>query len=172
MKETLKNRTVAGFTIIEVMIVLAIAGLIMVIVFLAIPQLQRSQRNNARQSVVNRIKAEVDNFASNNNGAIPTADADAQTGFNSAGNCTSGGGFWRRYICNSASSFTDPSTGMTVSMLTWASDAAVSSANRPENVYYTRGRTCNGEASQTAAGRNYIIMNMLEGGAIRCLDNR
>ena len=39
-----------GFTIIEVLIVLAIAGLIMVVVFLAVPNLQKSQRNNSRKT--------------------------------------------------------------------------------------------------------------------------
>ena len=36
-----------GFTIIEVVLVLAIAGLIFLMVFIALPQLQRSQRNPA-----------------------------------------------------------------------------------------------------------------------------
>src|SRR3989344_5779049 len=70
MKNVL-NKTYRGFTIIEVMIVLAIAGLIMVIVFLAIPQLQRNQRDNARQNAANRLKAEIDTYASNNQGIYP-----------------------------------------------------------------------------------------------------
>lgn len=44
-----------GFTIIEVMIVLAVAGLIMAIVLVAIPQLQRSQRNTSRKDTLGRI---------------------------------------------------------------------------------------------------------------------
>ena len=46
-----------GFTIIEVMIVLAIAGLIIAVVLVAVPQLQRNQRNNARKSILSRIKS-------------------------------------------------------------------------------------------------------------------
>jgi prepilin-type N-terminal cleavage/methylation domain-containing protein len=38
-----------GFTIIEIMIVLAIAGLILLIVFLAVPSLERSARNTERK---------------------------------------------------------------------------------------------------------------------------
>ncbi|MEI7632454.1 MAG: prepilin-type N-terminal cleavage/methylation domain-containing protein, partial [bacterium] len=45
----------AGFTIIEVMIVLAIAGIIMAIVFLAIPAIQRSNRNTQRKSDASRL---------------------------------------------------------------------------------------------------------------------
>ena len=41
MLKTLQKRKSEGFTIIEVLVVLAIAGLIMVVVFLAVPALQR-----------------------------------------------------------------------------------------------------------------------------------
>lgn len=58
-----------GFTIIEVLIVLAIAGLIMLIVFLAIPSLQRSQRNSARDTEASRISAAVTECLSNKNGS-------------------------------------------------------------------------------------------------------
>lgn len=62
-----------GFTIIEVLIVLAIAGLIMLIVFLAVPALQRNSRNSGRRSDVGRIGSEVTEFVSNNNGTLPVA---------------------------------------------------------------------------------------------------
>jgi type IV pilus assembly protein PilA len=57
-----------GFTIIEVMIVLAIAALILVVVLVAIPQLQRNQRNNARQNDTSRVLTAVQSWSSNNNG--------------------------------------------------------------------------------------------------------
>jgi len=168
MKNLLAKRKASGFTIIEVMIVLAIAGLIMVIVFIAVPQLQRQQRNNARTSVINRISTEVNNYASNNVGAIPTADNNATTGF-----VGTTGGFYVRYINNNASQFNDPSTGNIMTFSAWASDAAVSSST-VGTVFYATGRICNGEAStNTGAGnRNFVVMSKLEGGAIYCLDNR
>lgn len=61
-----------GFTIIEVLIVLAIAGLIMLIVFLAIPALQRNQRNSARNSEASRISAAITECLSNRNGSTAT----------------------------------------------------------------------------------------------------
>ncbi len=61
-----------GFTIIEVLIVLAIAGLIMVVVFLAVPALQRSGRNNAINSDANAVLTAVGNYTSDNSGALPT----------------------------------------------------------------------------------------------------
>lgn len=41
-----------GFTIIEVVLVLAVAGLIFLMVFLALPALQRSQRDTQRKSEI------------------------------------------------------------------------------------------------------------------------
>lgn len=64
------NANKDGFTIIEVLIVLAIAGLIMVIVFLAVPSLQRNNRNTQRDSDAQRILAAVNECVANNNGQI------------------------------------------------------------------------------------------------------
>jgi prepilin-type N-terminal cleavage/methylation domain-containing protein len=61
-----------GFTIIEVLIVLAIAGLILLIVFLAVPALQRNSRNTQRRNDVSALLAGVQEFANNNNGTLPT----------------------------------------------------------------------------------------------------
>ncbi|HSW99820.1 MAG TPA: type II secretion system protein [Patescibacteria group bacterium] len=66
-----------GFTIIEVLIVLAIAGLILLIVFLAVPALQRNSRNTQRKDDVSRIGSALQEFVNNNNGAIPTATDNA-----------------------------------------------------------------------------------------------
>jgi prepilin-type N-terminal cleavage/methylation domain-containing protein len=166
MKNLIKNKRAEGFTIIEVMIVLAIAGLIMVVVFIAVPQLQRQQRNEARKNVMRRVTTEVNNYASNNTGAIPTANTNVTTGFVGVT-----GGFYVRYIQNNAAQFNDPQTGAVMNFVAWTSDANVNSTN---TLYYATNRICNGEAS-TAAGanaRNFVVMNQLEGNAVQCLDNR
>lgn len=62
-----------GFTIIEVLIVLAIAGLIMVVVFLAVPALQRNQRNSTYRTEANNISSAYQEVSSNKNGAVLTA---------------------------------------------------------------------------------------------------
>lgn len=72
MLKNLRKRT-EGFTIIEVMIVLVIAAVILLIVFLAVPALQRSSRNTQRKSDVARVSTAVNNWVSNNNGAPFTA---------------------------------------------------------------------------------------------------
>ena len=65
MLQQKKNK---GFTIIEVLIVLAIAGLIMLVVFLAVPALQRNSRNNARQSEGSVLATAINECVTNNNG--------------------------------------------------------------------------------------------------------
>jgi prepilin-type N-terminal cleavage/methylation domain-containing protein len=52
VKET---RTKKGFTIIEVALVLAVAALIFLVVFLAVPALQRNQRDDARKRDVANV---------------------------------------------------------------------------------------------------------------------
>lgn len=59
-----------GFTIIEVLIVLAIAGMMMLVVFLAVPALQRNSRNSQRQSDASRMVAAVNECITNNNGRV------------------------------------------------------------------------------------------------------
>lgn len=94
MLTKLKKPNNQGFTIIEVMIVLAIAGLILLIVFLAVPALQRAQRNSGRKSDAGHINTAVNDFVSNNNGTLPggttgaTWAADCGTILNDAGNLT------------------------------------------------------------------------------------
>ena len=78
MKTTTKNQK--GFTIIEVLIVLAIAGAIMLIVFLAVPALQRNSRNTRRRNDVQRYAAAVTEWANNRtNGNLPAVAADLTT---------------------------------------------------------------------------------------------
>lgn len=73
MLSTIKNRKEKGFTIIEVLIVLAIAGLILLVVFLAVPALQRNARNTQRNEDIASILGGISEFVNNNNGNIPAA---------------------------------------------------------------------------------------------------
>ena len=60
-----------GFTIIEVVLVLAVAGLIFIMVFVALPALQRSQRDNARRDDIMKFISEVKNYQTSNRGSLP-----------------------------------------------------------------------------------------------------
>ena len=54
-----------GFTIIEVVLVLAIAGLIFLMVFVALPALQRSQRDTARRNDMARVSTSLVQYQTN-----------------------------------------------------------------------------------------------------------
>ncbi len=62
-----------GFTIIEVVLVLAIAALIFLMVFIALPALQRSQRDAARKTDISTVAAAASDYTSNHNGNPPTS---------------------------------------------------------------------------------------------------
>lgn len=81
MLKNLKNRE-KGFTIIEVLIVLAIAGLIMLVVFLAVPALQRNSRNTQRKADIAGILGGVSEFSNNNGGSLPDSVYTAGAGTN------------------------------------------------------------------------------------------
>lgn len=51
---------------------LAIAGLVLAIVFIAVPALQRNSRNTQRRSDLANLRAQVDTWVSNNGGKIPS----------------------------------------------------------------------------------------------------
>jgi prepilin-type N-terminal cleavage/methylation domain-containing protein len=66
----LKKRN-QGFTIVETLIVLAIAGLIILIVLLAVPALQRSSRNTNIKSDAEAIAGAISEYEGNNGGGAP-----------------------------------------------------------------------------------------------------
>lgn len=67
-KNNIKSKK--GFTIIEVVLVLAIAGLIFLMVFIALPALQRSQRDTQRRNDYSMLSTAVTSYISNNGGKV------------------------------------------------------------------------------------------------------
>ena len=68
MRQNTKSKK--GFTIIEVVLVLAIAGLIFLMVFIALPALQRSQRNTQRRDDYSMLVTAINNYMASNNGKL------------------------------------------------------------------------------------------------------
>lgn len=66
-----KTNETHGFTMIEVVLVLAIAGLIFIMAFVALPALQKSQRDNDRKDDLMKFISEVKRFQTSNRGALP-----------------------------------------------------------------------------------------------------
>ena len=66
----MKNRK--GFTIVEVSLVLAIGGLILLMVFIALPALQRGQRDAQRRDDILSLLEKVKDYQQSNRGALPS----------------------------------------------------------------------------------------------------
>lgn len=60
-----------GFTIVEMIIVLAVAGMILLVILLALPLLIRSGHNNQRRQDVQVVLQAVSRYELNNTGRIP-----------------------------------------------------------------------------------------------------
>jgi len=69
MQKKLNNK---GFTIVEVLIVLAIAGAILAGILLAVPALQRNSRNTQLKTAANDVLAAIGDYTASNNGKVPT----------------------------------------------------------------------------------------------------
>ncbi len=65
-----------GFTLIEIVIVLAIAALILVIVFLAVGGAQRAQRDQASKDAAGKVVAAYTAYLGDNSNKAPTASGD------------------------------------------------------------------------------------------------
>ena len=81
-----------GFTIIEVVLVLAIAGLIFLMVFIALPAMQRSQRDTQRRQDYSALSSAITSYITNNNGNLPKVGAtlDPSRYINATGNDPNG----------------------------------------------------------------------------------
>lgn len=68
----------SGFTLIEVVLVLAIAGLLTTVVFLAVSGAQRARRDDQRKRDAVTLVAAVENWRSNNKGRNVQSEADLE----------------------------------------------------------------------------------------------
>lgn len=153
------TKSKSGFTIIEVVLVLAIAALIFLIVFLAVPALQRGQRDTQRRNDIGRALSAIQQSQSNNRGTLPTLDAT----------------FVGNYLTNGGSTFADPTTGndyvFTSTSATGPSGVGGSSGDG--KIYFKAQATCPNAGSTTfnttgVGARNVALVVNLETGGQYC----
>ena len=156
----MKNKK--GFTIIEVVLVLAIAGLIFLMVFLALPTLQRSQRDTLRKQQANLIRDVYSRKYANNKGRILWSDL---SGIISTGYAKE-------------DELKDPSTGEVYKYHTPVEGGALYSRYNeiPIGSYgYDTGGYCEGNVPKDISGvnnyRNIVVVIPLEGGGVVCASN-
>ena len=173
---TTKNKK--GFTIIEVVLVLAIAGLIFLMVFIALPALQRSQRNTQRENDLSRFLTAANDFQTNNSGKTPWKSGDTDPNFVARYIDDSCSGSGTTFDCK-GDQFRDPD-GTLYSFVykgeLSANTTTALSADEQKfthNIYVWTNAGCGDEnALNKGTGiRQYAMMFVLEGGAITCNDN-
>ncbi len=74
-----KNKSKKGFTIVEAVLVLAVAALIFMMVFLILPAAQRAVRNNQRKQAMSQLLRAIDNYVADMQGQSPIEDLDQDT---------------------------------------------------------------------------------------------
>ena len=188
-----------GFTIIEVVLVLAIAGLIFLMVFVALPALQRSQRDTQRRNDLSRVDTSLVQYQTNNQNTnlgsnLPEDGAFAANVHFYADNtedpsCSDPACKFIRNYMNSGTSdavsenvFQDPDGtyyGMKIQGFSNASDSFEYSGNEMDHIIYIiRGAKCNGEtaipadATNITSSRHFAVVYRLEGAGTYCIDDQ
>lgn len=143
-----QTTTKKGFTIIEVVLVLAIAGLIFLMVFLALPALQRSQRDTQRKNDVSRLQAAINDYKSANRGKLPENKDNLDTVVG-------------QYVKQGNSTFLDPSTNIDYDVKLVDNDSDTSTVPAGTILFYRRA-SC-GDNGATAPGNGPVLRAGLEG---------
>ena len=183
-----------GFTIIEVVLVLAIAGLIFLMVFVALPALQRSQRDTQRRNDLSRVDTSLVQYQTNNatkTNNLPSAgEWTGVATFPDNCNTNTACSFIRNYINSGTSdnattnTFQDPDgtyysmkiqtaaeAGIT-SSVNWNYQTAASTSAMNHIVYVFTGAKCDGEEVTTDTSRHFAIAYRLEGAGTYCIDDQ
>ena len=153
-----------GFTIIEVVLVLAIAALIFLMVFIALPALQRSQRDSQRREDLGRVQTAINQYQSNNRNSLPTFNAQ----------------FTSQYMTVGGDTFLDPaganrSQPSDTNTYLWVSSNATlpSEFEAAQNrIYVSTRHVCDENGEVKRAGSTKVALRMkLEGGGVACVNN-
>ena len=162
-----------GFTIIEVLLVLAIAGLIFLMIFLAWPALSRTQRDARRRDDIALFLKEVKDYQTNNRGALPTGQGTITRGTKSD---TDWSGFYHDYL---EESFGDPNgVDYVLNVANCASgktagqecdNILTDSSEFSGNMMIFKAATCDGSRAVVSNNpRKIAIQYKLEGGGVYC----
>jgi len=151
-----------GFTIIEVVLVLAIAALIFLMIFIALPALQRGQRDTQRRSDLGTFKSQMQSYMTNNKGRIVTNQTQLDT-FKTS---------YLKWNATNSGEFNDPVSG--VGYVINLTGNAPTNTDGVSTISYLAGRVCDGETitATGASPRTFAVAVRLEGSGTFCTDNR
>lgn len=160
-KSNMKYKQQTGFTIIEVVLVLAIAGLIFLMAFIALPALQRNQRDTQRKQDLDRALASMAQYQANNSGQVRVRNTNWDVEFRDV------------YLKAGGSIFQDPDGNE----YTFYAGDTIHHTNMKDNIGRTLVRVywasrCEGEQIVPRSGQNSLAMTIyLESGGIYCANN-
>ena len=193
MKKGDKNKK--GFSLIEAILVIGVAGLIFLMMMIALPALQRQERDTERREDITWLLDVIKKFQTNNRGALPGLAEDADevqviwsaTGLDSAPT-NSWAGFYRDHL---KEEFKDPN-GENYRLDVWrcngnitngscsggAKTAAEGVKNRtfPNDfvIYVFTQAKCPNDAAKgiiaSSNARKLAVLYKLEGGGVYCAD--
>ncbi len=153
-----------GFTIIEVVLVLAIAGLIFLMVFIALPTMQISQRDTQRRDDLARFASQISQYSANNRGKVPTTQAEWES-------------FSAQYMnvdkkTENEVTFVDPD-GQYYQIIHKGEASAYSAPTTFDHkIYIYNNATCDGEKVVASTGtRKVAFIYKLEGAGVYCGNN-
>lgn len=161
-----KHNNFRGFTIIEVVLVLAIAGLIFLMVFLALPALQRSQRDTQRKNDMLLIMSQLRAYQANNRGrTLPDFERN-RAGFTQ---------FEQSYLVPNG--YTDPSTGENYKAILCKDGGSARCWDEPEvgEYMYNSAGWCleNGDYEDVSGNNaNIVLRTKLESGGYLCISDK
>ncbi len=177
-----------GFTIIEVVLVLAIGGLIFLMVFIALPAMQRSQRNTQRKRIADEVFAAVQEYRSNNNTLPFSYDGrkldtkfveryiDSSCTYTGITDVSEWGDTTFSYgFDDCEGNFTDPD-GETYSirLVNGNTNSFTYSDDIKHYIILSAGCKCGtteGQKIATNKRNDFVVYMKLEGGGMYCLDN-
>lgn len=153
-----KRKAEGGFTLIEVMIVLAIAGLILLVVFLAVPALQRNARNTQRREDAGNLLSAASEYIANNNGSLPAVQANLGSG--STATLGSGAGI------NTVPINLGYYDAANISVRNYAAGLTTT----VDTIAIVRGATCDGNTPTNtgASNRSMVVIYTLENNVVQC----
>ncbi len=182
-----------GFTLIELVLVLAIAGLIMAMVLIALPALQRAQRNTQRKNDLSLMVAQMEKWRANNSGVSVSDNYSAWTDRAPNNFCA----FYNKYI---PEDMVDPTTGEPYKIALWKTEKVINCRTGQEyqrgkdstavgqsngsywakmevgDIQYDDVARCADETFDDTVGKSaglhaFAIRMYMEGGATTCMDN-
>jgi prepilin-type N-terminal cleavage/methylation domain-containing protein len=154
-----------GFTIIEVALVLAIAGLIFLVVFLALPALQNSQKDTARKQDVGRLISALQSYEADNNGNSPAGSSTAWYG---TGGASSGFGAYYGKLSQITSVEVVQLTSTTTASYSLDSGASDWLKNNNSTAILVSDGLCPNDTGRTATTSDVAVYAALSSGTIYC----